>query len=179
MGEPSRNRPALSTAQQQQQQSQSQTQQSSTIIAQPTTDLTLPPDYSTVFTDPAAGCEIGPRILYNSYTHRQSPNINERNTVSSNGTESITVTTPSHVNTRILTGNDVVQLLRPIGRSIKSHRTSSLGSSVDHILRTNLSTGLSRSVENLVLNAEPMDQSSTVVGSNSSSNGNEENVSVI
>ena len=165
MGEPSRTRPILS----------------------PSHDETsLPPEYSTVLSDPSgsnmADIEIGPRALYNSYTHRTLSLERERpypsrDVMPTAATLTLTTTTlpnrpASASNTHGTTNNrlgpnftalDVAQILRT-----SAHRhersASALAARVDNVLRTSsLRCNLSRSAENLVLNAAPLGQSSAIV----------------
>lgn len=127
MGEPSRNRLTVQ-------------QNHSLHISNDETSL--PPDYTSIFSTNPSGdidssnIEMGPRILYNSQTHRDTlqvatVNINERNQ-------------------RNLTATDVAQLLRP-GRP-KSHRTLSLGGTggtVNRSARDSVKSSLSVSLEDL------------------------------
>lgn len=63
---------------------------------------------------------------------------------------------------RTLTAQDVAQLLRP--SDLQYQRAASLGTYVeqDRILRNSLQKELSRSAENLVLNAAPVGESSII-----------------
>jgi hypothetical protein len=97
-----------------------------------------------------AGTEMGPRALYNSETLGRRRSLN------------------NETNSQTMTANDVVQILRPTtaaSRMISNiARTPSLGyNNVDNMVRTALNRRHSRSVENLVLAAAPVGESSIVM----------------
>lgn len=118
-------------------------------------DSSLPPAYSTVLVDPMgmdSQNDIAPRVLYNSHTHRSHTLEHQRRTTAA--------TSNVAVRSQTLTARDVAQLLRPSRTQFQ--RASSLGACVDQTIRNSLQKSLSRSAEHLVLNAVPLDQSSTI-----------------
>lgn len=134
-----------------------------------------PPDYSSVLVDPngspdirvtdnirntIASIEMGPRILYNSETQGRRRSVN------------------SESNSQSLTASDVAQFLRP-SRNVSFNRASSLGGNVDQMVRSSLNRRHSRSVENLVLAAAPIGESSIIHLNRDEDNQYGENVSVI
>lgn len=110
-------------------------------------DESLPPAYSTVRMDPILNLqhEVG--------------NLNNRHTID---THRQFQTTELTNRSRTLTAQDVAQLLRP--SDLQYQRAASLGTYVeqDRILRNSLQKELSRSAENLVLNAAPVGESSII-----------------
>lgn len=172
MGEPSSNRrqrPSL--------------QQSTTTAGDsniPTDESSLPPAYSTVLVDPSTYAMniiipplsqteiVGPRVLYNSQTHRsRTLKLQRRRTTTPEITTQRTVTVPdeSSIVTRqapSITANDVAQILRP-SQLQSQQRASSLGECIDQAQLTALHrTLLTRSAENLVINDVPPGQSSVI-----------------
>lgn len=144
-------------------------------------ETSLPPAYSTVIvdnanhpdesvTDASMQSEIGPRVLYNSHTHRNHTLELHRRTTSAD-------LTPAQ-RAQTLTARDVAQLLRP---SIQApfQRASSLGACVDQAMRDCLLRSLSRSAENLVLNAAPLGDSTAIVIRSSYSDDEQTKTSVI
>lgn len=85
---------------------------------------------------------------------------NRNNTIDSH--RQIETTELSSNQSRTLTAQDVAQLLRP--SDLQYQRAASLGTYVeqDRILRNSLQKELSRSAENLVLNAAPVGESSII-----------------
>ncbi|XP_055372530.1 putative uncharacterized protein DDB_G0282133 [Condylostylus longicornis] len=169
LGESSRTRPILHTS--------------------PTIENHLPPEYSTVLTDPAGlsgiendNIEIGPRVLYNSNTNRNlsslerqrrrftdtnieiiNRNQTHNNSNRPNSAEQTTGSTTSTNRLNILpfSASDVAQVLR----TNRHERSASALATrvVDHALRSSsLRCKSSRSVENLVLNAAPLGESSAI-----------------
>lgn len=131
-------------------------------LQQTTNDLLTPPEYTTVYSDPNGdNIEIGPRIIYNSQT---------------TGKENQT-SLPTERTAQTFSACDVATLLRSTRTPNTFHRTASLSSTVDLAMRSTFQLNQqSRSVENLVLNAEPVGESS-VITLNDVSNDN--NTSVI
>lgn len=108
-------------------------------------DESLPPAYSTVRMDlqhERRGISLDNRNSADSHRQFQTTELTNRS--------------------RTLTAHDVAQLLRP--SDLQYQRAASLGSYVeqDRILRNSLQKELSRSAENLVLNAAPVGESSII-----------------
>ncbi|XP_055855645.1 sodium-dependent transporter bedraggled isoform X2 [Episyrphus balteatus] len=148
LGEPSRPRPILSLE---------------------SADNSLPPDYSTVLSNPAGvdnqpeNIEIRPRPLYNSYTQR-SLSLG-RNLRGSNKIEGSNEPRPSSAGTTIFsrsrqpyTAFDVANVLRTSTRRRESG-ANSITSRIDQSLRNKTSW----SVENLVINAAPLGESNAII----------------
>ncbi|XP_053685841.1 sodium-dependent transporter bedraggled [Sabethes cyaneus] len=172
MGEPSGNRQRSALPQQQQQGS-----------ANPAGDELPPPDYSSILTDPAnqmfqptGGIEMGPRVLYNSETlsgrrrHRSLTTAQQQQQ-------------PPQAN---LTANDVLQILRPATISVPqivqqgasapislarnpsfvtATASSAIGyGNIDLVVRNSLTRrhSIGSSVENLILGAAPIGDSSII-----------------
>lgn len=148
--------------------------------ANPAGDELPPPDYSSILTNiplqpgntvslPAAGLEMGPRVLYNSETLSRR----HRSLTNPNGSQ-------QQQQQQNLTANDVLQILRPV----TSHQTSAGESTlnrvssfaaaasasaigygnVDLVVRNTLTRrhSVGGSVENLVLGAAPIGDSSII-----------------
>lgn len=109
----------------------------------------MPPAYSTVRIDPIINLQHDVNISLN----------NRNNTIDSH--RQIQTTELTNLS-RTLTAQDVAQLLRP--SDLQYQRAASLGTYVeqDRILRNSLQKELSRSAENLVLNAAPVGESSII-----------------
>ena len=146
-------------------------------------DTSLPPAYSTVLADPtgqtteSSYTEIGPRVLYNSQTHRSHTLEMQRRKEPSDicdfqPVSNRVVNTISTMNSRrpplaasTLTATDVAQFLRPTATTNTEpvqQRTASLGECVDESILNTLRRSLSRSADNLVLNAVPPGESSII-----------------
>ncbi|XP_055922699.1 sodium-dependent transporter bedraggled isoform X2 [Eupeodes corollae] len=147
LGEPSRPRPILSLE---------------------SADNSLPPDYSTVLSNPAGvdnqteNIEIRPRPLYNSYTQR-SLSLG-RNLRGAHKIDRSSEPRPSSAGTTILsrsrqpyTAFDVANVLRTSTRRRESG-SNSISSRIDQSLRNKTSW----SVENLVINAAPLGESNAI-----------------
>lgn len=108
----------------------------------------MPPAYSTVRMDPIINLQ-----------HDIGSLNNRNNTIDSHRQIQTTELTNR---SRTLTAQDVAQLLRP--SDLQYQRAASLGTYVeqDRILRNSLQKELSRSAENLVLNAAPVGESSII-----------------
>ncbi|XP_058837416.1 sodium-dependent transporter bedraggled isoform X2 [Topomyia yanbarensis] len=146
--------------------------------ANPAGDELPPPDYSSILTDSVnqfihtttAGIEMGPRVLYNSET--LSGRRRHR---------SLTAANSGQQQQQNLTATDVLQILRPATISIPQgpsaiglHRTPSLAAAaassaigygnVDLVVRNSLARrhSIGSSVENLVLGAAPIGDSSII-----------------
>ncbi|XP_062563390.1 sodium-dependent transporter bedraggled-like [Armigeres subalbatus] len=154
--------------------------------ANPAGDELPPPDYSTILSNhtlpsgntvslPPSGLEMGPRVLYNSET--LSGRRRHRSLTTGNGTQ-------HQLPQQNLTANDVLQILRPVTSSHNSNAmpadepsslnrtpsfavaaTAAIGyGNVDLVVRNSLSRrhSVGGSVENLVLGAAPIGDSSII-----------------
>lgn len=94
--------------------------------------------------------------------HDVVDNFNNRNNTIGSDRQTQIQTTELTNRSRTLTAHDVAQLLRP--SDLQYQRAASLGTYVEHdrILRHSLQKELSRSAENLVLNAAPVGESSII-----------------
>ncbi|XP_055589821.1 sodium-dependent transporter bedraggled [Uranotaenia lowii] len=172
MGEPSNNRQRGAIPHQQQYPTESQT--ATTTSVNPTGDELPPPDYSTVQIDrytPSGGVEMGPRILYNSETLSSRRGRGHRSLTQSTGQNP----------TSSLTATDVLQILRPATTTLSvpptptnlnrspsfalGTTTAAIGyGNVDLVVRDALNRrhSMRGSVENLVLGAAPLGDSSII-----------------
>lgn len=177
-------------------------------------DSSLPPAYSSVLVDPSVYLAqtaiaahqtqdevAGPRVLYNSETHRSrtlkmqrrrttTPELTTTNNSLISSATAASQTMPNARRTRSITAHDVAQILRP--SQLECHqRALSLGECVVdqaevNALQRNTSTVAGRSAENLMLSAAPIGLSSVidlnVCGNNEPPNNNDNyssNTSVI
>lgn len=145
-------------------------------------DGRLPPEYSAVLSNPSGNIqnnEMGPRVLYNTYTLRTL----------SLGRSSDQRQIPSEVNeaSASYTANDVTNILRSSLRRPSHQRSiSMIGTKMENIKNSaSFKNKHCQSVENLVLNAAPLGESSIISLGNLSStrcnrrNSWNENTSVI
>lgn len=162
-------------------------------------ESSLPPAYSSVLVDPSTYsmniiipplCQteiVGPRVLYNSQTHRsRTLKLQRRRTTTpeiSTEQQNIAVMPEAQIPitrrvTQAITADHVAHILRP--RQLQQ-RASSLGECIDQAQLSSLHrTLLTRSAENLVLNAAPPGQSSVIdLNSSEYNNRNNDNTSVI
>lgn len=146
LGEPStRSRPAIQTT-----------------TASMINDGRLPPEYSVVLSNPCgnqSSNEMGPRVLYNTYTLRTlslgRPTSQRQSQEETNES---------------YTANDVTNILRSSLRRPSHQRSiSMIGTKTDNIRNsTSVKNKNCQSVENLVLNAAPLGESSIISIGNAS-----------
>lgn len=147
LGEPSRPRPILSLE---------------------SADNSLPPDYSTVLSNPAGvdnqpeNIEIRPRPLYNSYTQRT---LSLGRNLRTHKTDESTDGRPSSAGITLFsrtrhpyTASDVASVLRSSSHRRAATGVNSIASRIDQSLRNKTSW----SAENLVINAAPLGESNAI-----------------
>lgn len=145
-------------------------------------DGRLPPEYSVVLSNPSGNEQnngVGPRVLYNTYT----------TLAISLGRSSDQTQTTSTINEALpsYTANDVTNILRSSFRRPSHQRSiSMIGTKIENIMNsTSVKNKHCQSVENLVLNAAPLGESSIISLCNLSTeasnrrNSWNENISVI
>lgn len=127
-------------------------------------DGRLPPEYSAVLSNPSGNQqnnEIGPRVLYNTYTLRT---LSLGRSDQRRQPDEVIETSASY------TANDVTNILRSSLRRASHQRSiSMIGTKMENIINSaSLKNKHCQSVENLVLNAAPLGESSIISLGNSS-----------
>lgn len=134
-------------------------------------DGRLPPEYSVVLSNPSGNQQnngIGPRVLYNTYTTRAL----------SLGASYDRGQSPSEANEPSYTATDVTNILRSSLRRPSHQRSiSMIGTRMENIINSaSIKNKHCQSVENLVLNAAPLGESSIIsLGNLSNQRGNRRN----
>lgn len=136
-------------------------------------DGRLPPEYSVVLSNPSGNqqnTEMGPRVLYNTYTLRTLSL--GRSSDQRQLQDDISQSTASY------TANDVTNILRSSLRRPNHQRSiSMIGTKMENIINSaSLKNKYCQSVENLVLNAAPLGESSIIsLGSSPAERSNRRN----